>query len=159
MSGRVSAFFPVAGDATVVRERFMGDPGRWLPDGHPFGPDRWTVSVRYRGLHRVVECRVGGGWHVGTTVWRSLSWVPLPDDGDVGAFDRLLPTLTGELGLHVKGRDASLVLTAVYDPPGARLGELVDAVLLNRVADRTAQCFLEDLAPALGQVPASTVGR
>ena len=149
MSGRVSVFLPVAGGGASARDRFTGDPGRWLPESRAHGPSRWHATVRYHGLTRVVEVRVGAVWSVGDTLWRSLSWVPVPDDRDVGAIDRLLPRLTAELGLHVKDDAASLVLSGAYDPPGAILGDLADAVLLHRVSERTARAFLEDVAPLL----------
>lgn len=151
MTGKVSVFVPVAGDGAGARERFAGDPGRWLPEARACGPSRWHATVRYRGLHRVVEVHVGAVWSIGGTIWRAVSWVPVPDDGDVGAVDRLLPTLTAELGLHVKDETASLVLTGTYDPPGALLGDLADAVLLHRVSEGTARSFLEDVAPLLAR--------
>lgn len=149
MSGRVSAFLPVAGDPSAVRDRFLGDAGAWLPAGRPHGPDRWLVALRYRGISRTVEVHIGGVWTVGATVWRSVSWHPVPDEGDVGPIDRLLPELVGELGVHTGGGGASLVLSGTYDPPGAVIGEIADAILLHRVAERTARSFLEDLAPLL----------
>ncbi|MBW3621365.1 MAG: hypothetical protein KY461_14060 [Actinobacteria bacterium] len=153
MTGRVSAFLPVVGDHDVLRERFSGDPGAWLPAARACGPERWNVAVRYRGLTRPVEAHLGGLWRVGSTQWRSLTWRPVPGDGDVAALDRLLPTLAAELGLYTRNGDASLVVTGIYEPPGARLGELADVVLLHRVAERTAAAFLADIAPLLGQVP------
>lgn len=157
MSRAVSVFVPVVGDPDGIRRRFSDDPGTWLPSARACGPARWHADVRYRGLHRPVEVRVGGLWHVGATTWRSLVWHPLPDDGDVGPLDRLLPTLTAELGLHAKGSDASLVLSGTYEPPGAALGELADAVLLHRVAERTVRSFLQDLAVTLAR-PATVPG-
>lgn len=145
MTRTVRAFLPVPGDATALRRAFVGDPGRWLPEARHTGPDRWAMTVRAGQLARTVEARVGEPWRAGGTQWRSLGWEPAADDGT----DRLLPSLDGELGLHVLEGVATAVLDARYHPPGGPVGAALDGVALHRVARSTAQRLLADVAAGL----------
>ena len=63
----------------------------------------------------------------------------------------IFPTMEGEL--IVEGLDANearLTLRASYDPPLGHVGEVVDRVLLHRLADATIGDFLARLAGELG---------
>lgn len=142
MTRRLTTFHPVLGEPDSARERFLGSPGDWLPRPvRAAGPGAWRLEIRFGTISHEVRCDVGAPWLGTDTVWRHVRWEPLPG--------RLLPTLDGELGLTVRGAEASLVLDARYDPPGHGLGTAIDAVLLHRVARHSAASFLGDLAANL----------
>ncbi len=148
MTSSVRTFLPVVGDVTALGQVFAADPSRWLPASRRDGAaDRWAVPVRGGGVTRVVAVAVGPPWRAGSTWWRSLSWEPAPEGVGAGAFDRLLPSFDGELGLHrVDDTHGTLILDGWYRPPGGALGSAADAVALRRVARSTMFGFLTDLA-------------
>lgn len=151
MARTIRTFLPVVGDPTALSDAFTGDPQRWLPGSRRDGPDTWLLLLRAGALSRTVRATVGEPWRAGGTRWRSLSWDPVPAGGEPGAIDRLLPSLDGELGLHVQpGGAVTLVFDARYLPPGGALGDAVDAVAMSRVARGTVERFLEELTAALG---------
>ena len=109
-------------------------------------------------LSRIVICRIGPLWALGSERWRSVTWDPVGERADLLPVERGLPRLSGELGLAPGAEQARLDLRAAYAPPGGSLGRLVDAAALHAVARRTAQDFLATVAAGLvgaeEQVPA-----
>lgn len=152
MTRPLTAFQPIRGEAAQLRARFLSDPVEWLPgEARSVGPESWLVSLGFAGLSRTVRCQIGAPWHATETVWRTMRWVPEPEPGDVAPLERLLPSLDAELGLTIHDGSASLALTGHYDVPGSPVGELADAMLLHRVARRTALEFLAAVAGSLGR--------
>lgn len=149
MARELRVFQPLEGDADAVGAVFEGDPATWLPAATPSG-DGVGMTVRAGGLERRVRASLGAPWHASRTAWRALSWEPVSGEGDGAHPVRVLPTLDGELGLHVDdtGRP-TLVLDARYQPPGGLLGAAVDAVALHRVARVTGENLLRDVGAAL----------
>lgn len=145
----VRTFLPLAGPPTALVAAFAADPLRWLPDARTDG-ELWLVRLRAGSLARTVRARIGAPWQVGATSWRSLSWDPVAEHGRASTLGRLLPTLDGELGLHLdpSGR-TTLVLDARYRPPGGALGAAVDAAGLHRVARETVEHLLEGIGARL----------
>lgn len=140
----------VAGDPSVARRRFAGDPAAWLPTPARWRGERaWIVSLEAGPVARNVVCRIGPPWTIGSERWRSVTWQPVPAHDDLLPVDRGLPSLVGELGLVSDGDDTRLVLRAAYQPPAGRLGAAFDAAALGQVAKRTAGRFLEHVATAL----------
>lgn len=114
------------------------------------GADRWLTTVHAGSLSRTVTANVGEPWRAGRTHWRSLVWDPVDPEGEPARLDRFLPSLDGEIGLHLRhGGQATLVLDARYQPPGGALGAAADAIALSRVARTTIERFLEDVAAQL----------
>ena len=145
----VRTFLPLAGPPAALVVAFGADPARWLPDARR-ADDAWFVKLRAGSLARTVRARIGSPWQAGATSWRSLTWDPVPDRGAPRALDRLLPTLDGELGLHLDpGGRTTLILDARYRPPGGVLGAAVDAVGLHRVARETVERLLEEIGARL----------
>lgn len=143
MPSSVRTFLPVIGDATALAATFDRDPERWLPAGSSDDTGRWQFTVHAGAMHRAVRASIGAPWRAGSTRWRAIAWDPVTED-------RLLPSLDGELGLHLEsGGRATLVLDARYRPPGGVLGAAADAVGLNRVARATVERFLEEVAAKL----------
>jgi len=147
----VRTFLPVPGEAAALAAAFDAEPPRWLPALRRDGPDAWMLAVHAGALTRTVRTTIGSPWRAGSTRWRTLSWDPIPDGGgEAAAIERMLPTLDGELGLHQEaGGRATLVLDARYRPPGGAIGAAIDAVALRRVAHRTVDRFLEQVAARL----------
>ena len=145
----VRTFLPLAGPSGPLVAAFASDPGRWLPDVGRDG-DAWLVRVRAGALARTVRARIGAPWQAGATSWRTLSWDPVPERREARVLERLLPTLDGELGLHLDpiGR-TTLVLDARYRPPGGAIGAAVDAAGLHRVARETVERLLEKVGARL----------
>lgn len=146
MTTSVRAFLPVAGDPTALRRAFVGDPTRWLPDARRSGPQRWTMPVRAGQLARLVDCRLGDPWRAGGSQWRALSWEPSVHDD---AMERFLPSLEGELGLHVLEGVVTLMLDGRYRAPGGAVGSALDSLGLQRVARATVERLLADIAARL----------
>lgn len=151
MERTIRIFLPVPGDPAATLAAFRNEPMRWLPQAR-LGERGLTSTVRAGGMSRSVLVRVGEPWVVGATHWRSLRWDPLNDDEGPGRTDRLLPAFDGELGLHVlePGR-ITLILDGRYVPPGGSVGAALDGVAMGRVAQRSLERFLEDLAANLQQ--------
>ncbi|HSK22765.1 MAG TPA: hypothetical protein VK906_06300 [Egicoccus sp.] len=167
MERTIRIFLPVPGDPAATLAAFRNEPMRWLPEGR-LGERGLTSTVRAGGMSRSVLVRVGEPWVVGATHWRSLRWDPLNDDEGPGRTDRLLPAFDGELGLHVlepgphpgptkpdslpgptKAGRITLILDGRYVPPGGSVGAALDGVAMGRVAQRSLERFLEDLAANL----------
>lgn len=146
----VRTFLPVSGEPKALAAAFDDDPVRWLPAARRVGSDAFALTVRAGNLSRSVRATVGYPWRAGATRWRTLSWDPVGIDDDGDAIERLLPSMDGELGLHIEthGR-VTLVLDARYRPPGGPVGVAIDAVGLGRVAQGTVERFLADVAARL----------
>ena len=150
MERTIRIFLPVTGEPRTTMAAFLDEPIRWLPEGR-FGARGLLSTVRAGGIGKRVLVRVGSSWSVGATQWRSLHWDPLHEDGG-GPTDRLLPSFEGELGLHVIGSGRiTLVLDGRYVPPGGSVGAAIDGVAMGRVANRSLERFLADLAARLQQ--------
>lgn len=162
MERTVRVFLPVQGEARSLAAVFLDPPVHWLPEGRQASSTGAVeTTVRAGGLSRTVVARVGAPWVVGATHWRSLRWDPMPVDGPART-DRFLPAFDGEVGLHVTGDDrTTLILDGRYVPPGGAVGAALDGVALGRLAQRSLERFLEDVAERLheGQPAADVPGR
>ena len=128
---------------------FRGGPGAWLPGARHAGPGRWHVLLHAGGIERTVRCEVGDPWTTREGIQRRITWTPLPEDADVLPVERWLPAMDGELYLVGAAATPSLALVGDVDVPFGRLGEAVDALVLGRVAQRTAATFLRQVARRL----------
>ena len=152
MPSEIRAFQPVAGDPGRLVTVFETDPAAWLPEARQDddNDDRWLLVLRAGALHRTVRMTVAPAWRAGATMWRSLSWEPVGTSGESTPTDRLLPSFTGELGIHAEGRErTTLALDGHYEPPGGRLGQAADTIALHRVAQATASSLVADIAGGL----------
>jgi hypothetical protein len=151
VSRTVRNFLPLVGEPTALTLAFEGDALRWLPGARRSGPDTFDLPLHAGAFTRTVRAAVGPPWQAGATRWRSLRWDPISEEGEPGAFDRLLPGLDAELGLNVESPTrVTLLLDARYQPPGGPVGAAADAMALRRVAEGTVQRFLEQTAARLG---------
>lgn len=143
MQSSIRTFLPIAGEPAALATAFAQPPLRWLPGPIVTDQGLYRFTVHAGSLHRLVEASVGAPWRAGSTSWRSVAWDPLTEE-------HLLPSLDGELGLHLEpGRRATLLFDARYRPPGGVFGAAVDAVGLRRVARGTVERFLEQVAARL----------
>ncbi len=149
MPRELRVFQPLEGDADALGAAFAGEAAPWLPGATGTG-DAVVMTVRAGGLERSVRAVLGAPWQAARTMWRALSWEAVSGEHDAAHPIRVLPTLDGELGLHVDeaGRP-TLVLDARYQPPGGLLGVAVDAVALHRVARVTGENLLRDVGAGL----------
>lgn len=137
----------IVGRWDALTAALVGDPGRWLPcPARRRGIDRWTIDLAAGAFTRSVACHVGPVWRIGDATWRTVSWEPRPEPGDVVTVERLLPFFRGELGLRDDGDGFVLSLRGGYAPPARRIGAAVDTAVLHRVAQATADQFLSDVA-------------
>lgn len=151
MSRTVRTFLPVIGKPGPLVASFVGDSQRWLPNSRRDGPDRFVFTVTAGSLARPVRTTIGAPWKHGDTHWRSISWDPIDPGGNPGALDRFLPSLDGELGLHIGSRArATLLLDARYRPPGGAMGLAADTIALGRVARGTIEQIVAEIAARLG---------
>jgi hypothetical protein len=150
VSTNVRAFLPVVGDVNGLVGAFEDDPRLWLPDARREGADHWLLDVRAGAFSRTVRAYVGAPWRAGPTYWRTLSWDPVGGDHEPVSVERVLPSMDGELGLHVDlAGGTTLIFDGRYQPPGGLVGAAVDAVALNRVARHTVERFLEQVGALL----------
>lgn len=136
----------LAGDPASA---FRRDPGTWLPGARHAGPGRWHVVLHAGGIERTVLCKIGDPWTTREGIQRRITWTPLPEDADVLPVEKWLPALEGELHLVGAAATPSLALVGEVEVPFGRLGEAVDALVLGRVAQRTAATFLRQVAGEL----------
>lgn len=130
-------------------QSFRGSPAAWLPDARHAGPRRWHVTLHAGGIDRTVLCEVGDPWTTHEGIQRRITWKPLAEDADVLPVDKWLPELAGELFLVGTPATPSLALAGDVEVPFGRLGEAVDALVLGRVAQRTAARFLREVGRRL----------
>lgn len=159
MPRTIRTFLPLAGDPDALLAAFTGDPQRWLPGARREGLEQYHFAVSGGAVTRTVSASIGAPWHNrpsgnrrdGQTCWRSMCWEPVGDDGEPTTVDRFLPSLDGELGLHVAGPDRlTLVLDGRYEPPGGAVGAAADALALGRIARTTVQQVLAEIVARLG---------
>lgn len=149
MVRELRVFQPLEGDADAIGAAFEREAASWLPTASGSG-STVVMTVRVGGLERRVRASLGTPWHASRTTWRALSWEPVPAEREGGQTVRVLPTLDGELGLHVDDAGRStLVLDARYHPPGGILGAAADAVALHRIARITGENLLRDAGTGL----------
>lgn len=150
MARSVRTFLPAVGDPNALARAFDGDPQRWLPAARQEGANTWRLTAYAGSFSRPVLATIGSPWRAGRTRWRTLTWDPVDEGGDTSGLDRLLPSLDGELGLHLRrGGPSTLLLDARYHPPGGTVGAAVDALALSRVARDTVERFLEEVVAKL----------
>ena len=143
-------FLPLVGAPARLRSRLEADPTGWLPDARVIPDGRLSTVLHGAGWSHRVAVRVGAPWESATTVWRSLSWEPArTEESEADRPVRHLPTFDGELGLFVSSDVASLAIEGRYRAPGGPFGAVLDGIALHRVARRTANRLLEDIAVLL----------
>jgi hypothetical protein len=139
---RVEVDVPFARVCDVLR----GDPAGWIPSlsEDPSGRLICTISVNFGGhLQRRAQLGIGAvesgeGWATVPVSWRAA-------DADV-----LFPTFAGELQAALLPEErCELAMLGSYQPPLGAVGELVDRLVLHRVAGQALSRFLERTA---GQV-------
>jgi hypothetical protein len=148
MSRSLSVFLPITSRIGEAQDVLADDPVCWLPgEVRASGPRMYRIELGALGMQRPVVCTVGSSWLSDQGLWRRLSWYPAADGGDMLPMEWALPSFDGEIGAHSSpDGGVSLVLNGSYDVPGARLGELLDAVALSGVARRTGERLLTDVA-------------
>lgn len=146
--GRPLIVFLPLPDDDAAGQLLLAEPATWLPDGSvQTAPGTWSVPLRGAGRERQVTCSIGEPRRTGTGIWRALSWDPDLSATNRASAGRLLPDFRGEVGVaRIRRRPPSLLLAGTYEVPGGVVGELVDAVMLCRVARRTATDFLADIS-------------
>ena len=96
------------------------------------------------GLSRLVHVRVTEPVQRGAVTALALRWEA------IGASERLFPVLDADITLIPDGDDATLIgLQGVYRPPAGPAGQILDRVILHRIAAATIRSFLSRLAAAL----------
>jgi hypothetical protein len=104
------------------------------------------------GLSKLVHVRVTEPVQRGAVTVLALRWEAS------GASGRLFPALDADITLIPDGDDATLIgLQGVYRPPAGPAGQMLDRVILHRIAAATVRSFLSRVATALGD-PAAGQG-
>ncbi len=150
---RLTCFQPLAHREGALKA-FESEARELFPNSRQQGPTRVRLSLSTGALRRDVDVHLGLAWHLISGWWRPLTWIPVEQSGDLLPMHRLLPTFVGELGLV--GDDSTLALDGVYEPPMGRAGDVVDMVAMHRVAERTAQELLRDLATRIDELAMSS---
>lgn len=146
---RLNGAVHVDGQRWALVHAFAGDPGSWLP----LPAVRVDDTVRLSTVHggpalQSVHIRVGDVRDLPDAFTRPIRWVPVARGG--ASISRALPILEGQLRVeHRRPPGVDLVLTAHYRPPGGRAGDLLDAVAMHHVAERTVERSLEDIGERL----------
>lgn len=152
---RIVRAIPMDGDRWQLAQRFTDDPSTWLPlPAAPVGPGRWRTEVHGGLLRQEVTADVSEPWRLPDAFSRHVTWVATNADGE--PVGRLLPDFAGQLTLRSGSEQSWLVLTGWYQPPGGRAGEVVDAIAMRRVAERTLERVLRDVVARL-RVPTSVL--
>lgn len=97
------------------------------------------------GLSKLVHVLVTEPVQRGAVTMLALRWEAS------GASERLFPVLDADITLIPDGDDATLIgLQGVYRPPAGSAGEILDRMILHRIAAATVRSFLNRVAAALG---------
>lgn len=119
----------------------------------------WTVGLDGDGREHLARVGIQIGrlpiykhvqLEVGQSPTQQGESLLLPVSWKVVGGPALFPRMEGIL--HVQPADVNetlLTLSATYDPPLGKLGEMLDRALMHRVADATIRDFVERLAVQL----------
>lgn len=94
------------------------------------------------GIHQEVVVAVGAVERDGATARLAVEWSPI-------ALGRFVPSFEGDLELSALGRSTLLRLAGTYDVPLGTFGRFADGIVGRRIARRTIEGFLEDVARRL----------
>lgn len=137
-----------AKDTAIARERFLRDPGHWLPPPATPADGGHRVHLAMSGRSPEVAAVVSVGPPSTSTrdlVVRTLHW-------RAAAARDLFPVLEADLELHC-GDDASLRLVGSSIPPLSVLGAVADQVLGRHVVAEVVKGFLTATADRLASCP------
>ncbi|MGO8957340.1 MAG: hypothetical protein ACLQFR_08240 [Streptosporangiaceae bacterium] len=96
------------------------------------------------GLSKLVRVLVTEPVRRGAVTVLALRWEA------TGASERLFPVLDADMTLIPDGDDATLIgLQGVYRPPAGAAGQMLDRVILHRIAAATIRSFLSRIAAAI----------
>ena len=133
----------------VVARALRRGPRTWIPDyvEGPGGEVLCTIAIGPR-LARTAEMGLGAvhsgeGWLTVSVSWRAAE------------TDVLFPIFTGELqAARISDTSTELALVGSYQPPLGPVGELVDHVVMHRVASRALAGFLGRAGELVGAAAA-----
>lgn len=147
--GRVNGTVHVYGQRWALVHAFAGDPGSWLPlPAVRIDDTVWLSTVHGGPALQSVRIEVGDVRDLPDAFTRHIRWVPVARRGQ--SVSRALPVLEGQLRVeHRRPPGVEVVLAAHYRPPGGRVGNVLDAVAMHRVAERTVERSLEDIGERL----------
>lgn len=154
---RVNQTLHLDGHRWALVHAFAGDPGRWLPlPAERIDGTGWLSTVHGGPTLQSVQIRIGDVRDLPDAFTRHISWEPVARHS--ASRNRVLPILEGQLRIeHRHPPGANVMLTAHYRPPGGRVGNLLDAVAMHRVADRTVERFLEEIGQRLRHAALASV--
>lgn len=133
----------------LAHVRFTGSPGDWLGEDARRIIGDWQTHVPLGRLRRPVRVTIGDCQATGSTLWRRFCWVPRRKGLDHTMIpDPRLPSFIGRLGLQETPVTA-LRLCGSYEPPLGPVGNLVDQLVLRKVAELSAVQLLSELATRL----------
>jgi hypothetical protein len=121
----------------VVGRALRKGPQAWIPDfvEEPGGRVLCTIAISPR-LARTAEMGLGA-------VNFGEGWLTVPVSWRAAETDVLFPVFTGELqAARISDTTTELALVGSYQPPLGPVGELVDHVVMHRVASRALAGFL-----------------
>ena len=98
--------------------------------------------------HHDAKVRLGDLWEDGGHVGRTISWHAVPRDHDVLPYERLFPTVAGEVVVV----DDTVEIRAAYEPPAGVIGRVLD-LAGRRLARRAVQQMAREIAGALADRP------
>jgi hypothetical protein len=108
------------------------------------GIARIGPSGPVRGLSKLVHVRVTEPVQRGAVMALAMRWEA------IGASGRLFPILDADITLIPDGDDATLIgLQGVYGPPAGAAGQMLDRLILHRIAAATIRSFLSRVAAAI----------
>jgi hypothetical protein len=120
----------------LVAEAIQKGPSSWIPALVEEPPGRLTSTIAVGRLQRKTVLGVGrvvagDGWLVEPISWRAAE------------ADVLFPVFAGELqAARLPQARTEIALVGTYEPPFGPVGELVDRVVLHRMAREALAGFL-----------------
>jgi hypothetical protein len=156
----VRYFIEVPLPAAQVERSLLASPSEWLSAVAGAAQERGDgllaeVGVGPLGtrLRRRVQLRLGAPVRFPSMTSLPLTWEPVGLEG-------LLPRLDASIELGSLGEDRTqLAISARYRPPLGAVGQVIDRILLHRVAEATVKDFLDQLGHAVSLSQPDPAGR
>jgi hypothetical protein len=124
---------------------FQADPTEWLPEPAAATDAGWLVTLHAGPASWTVTATVGEVVHDRFTHRRTLAWVPDAAATPHATTTSTLPSFDGHVAVREDADGVEVAVHGTYDIPGGRVGAVLDAAGLHRVAQRT----LDHLAAAI----------